>query len=112
MEEACDNQIKHNIVFHTDCPEGTVFYPNVGRPCPDCECFFMNSYDYKLHRSICRTKEEKIRWHKNADGSEWYSSNSDPALLRQLEINGTIVMDRWKYTLSLNKKWFYRKPAP
>jgi len=103
---------ENNIVYHHDAPEDTVFYPNIGRPCPDCKCFFMNSYDYNLHRSNCRTKEEKIRWRKNADGSEWYSSGSDPDLLRQLEINGTIVMDRWEYTLSLNKKWFYRKPAP
>jgi len=35
-------------IHHPDTP-GNVLYAGLGRPCPYCKCFFMNSHDYNLH---------------------------------------------------------------
>jgi len=103
---------ENNIVYHNDTPEGTVFYPNNGRPCLGCKRFFMNSYDYGLHMPVCDVEERRMGWKTNRDGRKWCSSSRDPILARQIEMNGYLVMAGLKYTLSLNKRWIYCNLAP
>jgi hypothetical protein len=84
--------------------ENIVYYPGVGKPCPDClkylgkEIFFSNSHDLACHRRVCDTKVWKMGWKKNPDGTEWCSTNG-----------GKVILDGKEITVSANGKWFKRK---
>lgn len=88
---------------------GVEFWAGLGKKCSHCPCFFTNSHDMKLHLPVCKGFNKD--WHRNPDGSEWCSSDTDPQLKQALIQNGEVVMGPCKYSLSGNGKWFYRRPA-
>ena len=107
---------EYNVVHHQG-PEGIVFYPGVGKTCPDClkylgkEIFFSNSHDMACHRLVCDAKVWKMGWKPSGrgDNKEWTSVDKDPDLVRQIRMNGPVVLAGFKHSVSLNGKWLIRE---
>jgi hypothetical protein len=93
-----------------DRTPGNILYPGLGRPCPDCKCFFMNKHDYDNHREVCPKRKANI-WNSNQDGSEWCSSSKDPELKALLlQHDHKALMGGFDYALGADEKWIRRRP--
>jgi hypothetical protein len=92
------------------------YYPDPGKKCDYCTCWFGNSHDMNAHldargrRPHGNGEPEQISWRKSTyDDGEWCPCDSDPQLKLAVQQNGKVIINGFEITLSPNGKWLRRK---
>lgn len=85
-------------------------WAGLGKKCKYCECFTMNSVDYKSHEGT-HLDYRQAKWYPSSsgDGSHYTPTDKLPLIAEIIRHSGQYEKDGFVFTISQNGKWILRR---